>query len=409
MADVTVESQALTNHNISTLRCGPVWTDKDTGYIVYQDLGQDLVYRKTTDGGATWGDPVDIDVGTVGPYDVWFDKWTPGDSGTLIHIWWTETGDDDVHYRTLDTSDDTLGTDTQVVSSTGFVAPGTRSAAVLSGTKAVGGNLYVQWWGNATGARGFSRSIDDGVNWTARTDGADGDLVDEVMLLPDDDSADNEDVVMIYWDRSADELSIKKYDNSANSWAETSISTGMTDNTTILQLSAVIRHSDGHIIVAAWNDLDLSTSDLKVWDIDVATPTITSKVDVVTNATDCFGVGLFIDQGTDDLYCGYLGNEDGSETLGATVTAFFKKITAADFSADNAWGSQQTYGEASADDLRYISGGESTPGDAEGRFEPLWFNDDTNGLHVNKINSVELGVVAGGAIASKRMLLKLGI
>jgi hypothetical protein len=167
-------------------------------------------------------------------------------------------------------------------------------------------------------------------------------------------------------------------------------------------MSAVVRHSDGHIIVAAWTDLDLATADLKVWDITLATPTITAKTDVVTDADDCVCVGLFIDQNNDDLYCAYLGNEDGSEIWQDTLTAFYKK------SADGAgsWGAQSAYQEGAAEDSRYIAAGHSTPGTAAGRFEPVWVDKDDNDLFVNKVNSVEIAGVAltVGEMMAARMM-----
>ncbi|KKM15754.1 hypothetical protein LCGC14_1692830 [marine sediment metagenome] len=402
MADVAVETAADGNLNVQAIRLGPVWTDKDTGYLVFIDATFDVVYRKTTDAGVTWANAVLIDATSATCVDIWFDKWTPSDTGTIIHIWWMESATDLIHYRSLDTSDDSLGTDVTVFTGSTFDAAG-RLQAVLSGTKAVGGNLYVQFWGDNDGEQDFYRSTDTGANWTNRLTGGDGNAADSVLCLPDDDSADNQDMVMIYWDRSADEISIKKYDNSADTWGETSISGSMVDNNQIMQMSAVVRHSDGHIIVAAWNSIDLTTSDLQVWDITLATPTITAKTDVVTNADDCLAAALFIDQNNDDLYCAYLGNEDGSQVLFTTVTAFYKKST----DGGGVWGSQAAYQEGTEDDEKYISAGHSTPGAAAGRFEPVFFNDDLNDLFVNKVNSVEITV---GAAATRRYsLTTLGV
>ena len=396
MADVAVETDLHVLNEVFYNDIGPVWTDGDTGYVFFIDGAIDLYYRKTTDGGASWATAVLVETGTVGRLAIWFDKWTPGDSGTIIHMWWVDITTNDIMYRDLDVSDDSLGTERIVFDGASFDSGSDRASRVVSGTKAVGGNLYVQFWGDAAGERGFYRSIDSGVNWTSRTDGADGDAEDEVLCLPDGDSADNEDIVMIYWDRSADEISIKKYDNSGNSWGETSISTGMTDSIEIMQMSAIVRHSDGHIIVAAWNNIDSATliDDLKVWDITLATPTITAKADVVTNTNDCVGVALFIDQNNDDLYCAYLGDEDGSQVYQATLTAFYKL---SDDGGDT-WGTQAAYQEDTEDDERYISAGHSTPGNAVGRFEPVFFNDDLLDLFVNKVNSVEITVAAGSKI-----------
>lgn len=373
---------------------GPVWTDEDTGYVFYINSAIDVVYRKTTDGGASWGSAVEIHAGNDRYLSIWFDKWTPGNSGTIIHIWWLDVVDDDIFYRTLDTSSDTLGTERVVFAGASFSTASSRAVHTISGVKAVGGYLYVQFWGDSDGENGFYRSDDDGATWDARTNGADGNEADEVICLPDDDSGDNNDIVMIYWDRSADEISIKKYDDSdgaSGSWGETSISGSMVDTTLILQMSAVVRHSDGNIIVAAWSELDPAgaDADLKVWDITLATPTIAGKTDVITDTDDCICAALFIDQNNDDLYCAYLGNEDGSETWLATLTAFYKKSD----DGGATWGSQTTYQADTADDERYIDAGHSTPGNAAGRFEPAFFNQDLLDIFVNVDNSVEITAV----------------
>lgn len=403
MVDVAVETSAYTGFYSRVRRIGSIWTDEDTGYVILINNLNDVKYRKTTDGGATWEAAVDVGGAiTAATLDVWFDKWTPGDNGTLIHIWWTEAGADDVNYRSLDTSTDTLGTLRIVFDGATFASSPTRAGAGISGTKAVGGNLYVQFWGDIDGERGFYRSVDSGATWTSRTDGADGNAVDEVLCLPDDDSSDNQDIVMIYWDRSANELSIKKYDDSdgaTGTWSETSISGSMVDTTAILQMSAIVRHSNGDVIVAAWDALDSVDASLRIFEIALATPTITEKTSVVVGngvdeGDDCAGAALFIDQNTNDLYCAYLGNEDGSETWPTALTAFYKKSE----DGGDTWGSQLAYQEDVADDERYIAAGHSTPGAAAGRFEPVFFNDDLNDLLVNVNNSVEITVAPPVAI-----------
>ena len=112
MADVAVDTGIQTSFESAPRRIGLVWTDEDTGYVVFTDnVLNDTWYRKTTDGGANWAAAVLVDLGSrVSGIDVWFDKWTPGDSGTLLHIWWMDSNNDTVQYRTLDTSDDSLGT-----------------------------------------------------------------------------------------------------------------------------------------------------------------------------------------------------------------------------------------------------------------------------------------------------------
>ena len=71
------------------------WTTEDIGYQIYIDANADLVYKKTTDGGANWGSAVAVRTGTVVAACLWFDKWTSGNTGTTIHMWYIDTGTDD--------------------------------------------------------------------------------------------------------------------------------------------------------------------------------------------------------------------------------------------------------------------------------------------------------------------------
>lgn len=410
MADVAVDTAVYTNFFVFPIRSGPVWIDQSTGYVFFSDSANNGVrYRKTEDGGLTWGASVLISAGATPDWvvsmDIWFDKWTPGDSGTKIHVWWCELVTDIVHYRSLDTADDSLGTDETVFTGVSFNVGG-RTVSLVSGTKAVGGNLYVQFWGDSD-EHGFARSlsVDEGGNWAARTDGADGDGADEIICLPDADSADNQDIAMAYWDRSENKIYIKKYDASDNSWSKTEVGAA-NDTNAMKQIGAVVRHSDGNIIIAAWNSFALPTADLKVWDISLATPTVTAKTNVATDAdgeNDATCVGLFINQNTDDLYCAFFAG-----TFSGFMTAFYKK------SDDGAasWGARAAYQEDAADDARYISAGHSTPGGGAGLFMPMFFNDDLNDLFVNVANSVALAgavVAAAAAIADPAVFeVKLG-
>src|SRR4029450_433324 len=109
MADVSIDASVST----STARGmrSVVFTTASIGYWFYIDSNGTFSYSKTSDGGATWGAAVAISAQTTDiAFDVWFDKWTPGDSGTLIHTWCFDTGVDDIRYRTLDTNGDSLGT-----------------------------------------------------------------------------------------------------------------------------------------------------------------------------------------------------------------------------------------------------------------------------------------------------------
>lgn len=384
MADITVNADVATSLSARGIRAGPVWLDESVGYAFFVDAAGDFHFSKTADKGATWGVKVLIKTGTVLSYCVWFDKWTPGDSGGIIHMWYIDEATDIVHYRNLDTSDDSLGTERDL--DTGLNAAIGLNNAIVTGCKSRGGNLYSMSWAGL-GEDTFNRSVNDGVTWTARGSGADGIFPDHVLLLPDGLSADDEDMVMVYWDLSANQLTIKKYDDSGNSWAETEIATSMFDASPLyMNMSAVIRHSDGHILLAAWSQLDNAAADLRFWDITPTVPTITEKTNVLTNANECAQVAVFLDQTTDKITVYYCGKGDASETWLTAITVN-RKVS---LDGGGSWGVEAAYSEAVAAGINAVWAGHSTPGDAPGRAQPLFWEVAAADLFANLTNSEEI-------------------
>jgi len=384
MADTTVYINGGNDMQYENLRIGPVWIDATTAYVIFLDGNSTPVYVKTSDGGASWSGITTISIFASRKLSIWYDRWTPGDTGTIIHMAWVDNAQHYIKYRTLDTDGDSLGTERTVFSGASFETGGWNTA-MIDIVKARGGNLYVGFWGDSDGEFGFYRSTDAGVNWTSRAQLADGNAVDKILLMPGD-ATDNQDIWCVYWDGSASEISRKIYDNSGDSWNERSISGGMIDSVFYFQMSASPRHSDNHVILAAWSIVDDSTADLKVWDIGGGRD-ITAKTDIITNQAETAGVAVLIDQQTDDIYVAYMVGG----TWEATADVVYVKST--DGGAN--WSAEQTYSEAAADDIRAVWAGISV-GDADGKFQPVFFNHDNQDLFVNVNNDVDIGAVAAG-------------
>lgn len=302
--------------------------------FMYSDALGVFFYRKSTTRGFTWGAPVTIASVAVSRVSVWYDQWTSGDSGSAIHIAYLNTTNHDAVYRNLDTSSDTLATAVVVLNGASFSSVAT-AAVEATITKTRGGNLiYVFDPDNGAEDAAF-KAASPYTSFSAIASPSEGG--DWFTAYPGN-YADNQDADMIYWDRDVNELSLKTYDDSGDSWSEAAIASSMADNAVYFkQYAGVVRHSDGHLIVAAWNAVDVGTADCQTWDINGGA-SITAKTNLVTNFDDCVGVCLLLDQSNDDVFAFYMGKSDGSQTVGTSVGLYYKKST----DDLTTWGSETT-------------------------------------------------------------------
>ena len=368
-------------------------TAPEVAYAVYIDApAADFEYTKLS--GGLWGAGVSIRVGTVEHMGMYYDKWTRNVTTNRILLFCLESVDDDLLFNSLDVSNDVL--DGEVIAFDAVTVKTTSGYqnTSISCVRAEGGNIYVFARVNTGLVEVFRRSTDGGATWTARaTVGLIEDPLDRIMLVPGNE-VDTDDIYALFYDDSAGELTLKTYDNSADSWSESSaILTGLQTVTpqTDWMFSATQRHSDGHILVALATDRDVATADLKIVDITNGT-TWTVKTDVITDTDDWAYPAIFINQQNDDLFVAYVGQDDGAQALQATVDIHYVKST----DGGDIWGAETTYSVDVSDDYRSISSMTSV-GDDGGNFMPVWFNDDLNDLFVNLDNDVNIAAsgVAG--------------
>lgn len=380
MVDITIDASVSSPMWATPALRALVWKNALTAYHFYIDSVDDFVYKKSTDGGATWGSKVTVDANTCRRYDIWHDKATPGDTGTLIHITVSESTNNRNSYYNLDTSDDSLSSQVTVFSGTVATSTGWNLGNCTI-SKARGGNLGINTW-NDLNNDAFLISTDGGANWTVKTS-IEASTVDGALLFPGNE-ADNQDMWAMFWDRSANEISVKVFDDTGNSWAENSVSTNMVEQVQRQQWSGSIRHSDGHLMIAAWSEPDETTADLRVWDYNAGTAT--SKADVITNEAENMNCSMLINQQNGDIYIAYL---QGS-AQGSSVGAYYKLST----NGGTSWGSEVALSEDTDDDLRQIWAGVSV-GDDGGKFQPSWFNDDLNDILTNTNNAVSIAAAGG--------------
>jgi hypothetical protein len=305
-------TRAATNYLIET--------PSGVKYRVFSDSpSSDVYFIKSTNNGFTWNDPVLVSSAITCTYlTVWYDRWS-GINGDLIHCAYIDDTNDIVLYRNINAgSSDALSTEYTIWDFTSQAAGG-----CLSLTRTRGGNLICGMTVDA-GVENFAKkSTDVGVNWTDIA--ALGEAInDQVILLPGF-AADNQDAIAIFWDATASELSRKLYDDSANSWGESSIATSMTmiaSSTSYPHFAAAVDITNSQILLVAWSNVDTLNADLRCWKITESE--ITEVTNVVLNSTDDQGFcSIGIDTNTNYWYVFYGGKSDGSEVYPA-VNIYYK-------------------------------------------------------------------------------------
>ena len=387
MSDTLVTSAAFAGMTDSPNLWGPYWDSVSTAVITFLDAGADMSFARTTDNGASWA-LTEIDAGTTQGSAAWYDRETPGNTGTLVHLTWIDTLTDDVYYRTIDVSDASLGTQRTV---DGAITSGTLTTNRIGIAKAVNGTLGICFL--TPSELEFLTSTDSGANWTDRADVyEDVGQIDWCLLYPAD--VDPGDFAAIYWDISANATSIKMFDSSADTgtgtWTETAISGSMNDVNTHRNMDAAVQHSNNHIMLASFNHFNNSTNDLLTWELTVdsiASPTVTARATILTNDATAAGVGIFINQQNNDVYVFYIA--------GTAVHSLLDCVYVVSTDGMVNFGIAQTYSEDTEDDLRDVHVGR-TGGDDGFRIQATFINDDLNDIFVNETNDV---VVASAAAA----------
>ena len=297
-------------------------------YAIYIDSASDVVFKKSTNSGLSWSAPVSVFAGTATALAVWYDRWSNISAG-LIHLAYTESVTDDTLYRTINTeSSDALSTQTSI-----FAGASTATGGCLAITRAVGGNVYCKTVIDAAAEGGFYRlpnaNVPNGAWDAARTVDEALATTDQMILQPDFDAADTQDILAFFWDASADEISRKLYDDSANTWAETSIAGTMVDQvatTAFPHFAAAPDIANTRSILVAWSAVDAANADLRCWTVDSGT--ISETTNVQLNSTDDQGLAaIALDTLTGYWWVFFVGTSAGSETFGTSVNIYCKVST----------------------------------------------------------------------------------
>ena len=285
-----------------------------------------LFYIKTIDNQITWSSPILLFNNTINAFACCYDRWS-GIAGGLIHCAVANIDNGDIEYRTIDTENsDALSTTKQVAA-----LVSTANGGWLSIIRARGGDVYIKGCIDAGVEGGFYKllnaNVPNGVWEAPLTDTEALATTDQAILVPGF-AADTNDIMCMFIDASANELSRYVYDSSANTWSETLI-TAITDTvatTSFPHFSACVDLANSQILLIAWNNVDVLNADLLSWSITESA--ITPLADVISNSTDDQGfAALGIDLDTGYIYAVYGGVTGGTETFPTAINLYYKIST----------------------------------------------------------------------------------
>lgn len=286
-------------------------------------------YQKSTNNGYTWSDTVLI----AGSFNfvnaaIWYDRWSSLNSD-LIHIVYQDNTNDDVFYRTLNTSNDTLSSPVTIYNG----STSTSNNYVLSVTRAKGGNIAVVFNANPDGTTNEKGLAISSSVWNVYTGSSlrnpfrNESTFGQAIILPEQGSSDNQDLCLIHWDRSAATLTKQHWDNSALTWITSSISTGMTfqnASNVFPIMSAVPDNANNQNILIAFKSPNAGGNRLQCWTL--TSSSITAKTDVISSATSAQGAcALSLDTTSDTWYAYYNGLTNSFGSLGVNI--FYKAST----------------------------------------------------------------------------------
>jgi len=306
-------------------------------YLFYVDLNTDVMYKKSTDGGGFWSAPQTVYTGSVTSLSIWYDRWS-GIATDHVHIAYSDFANDDTMYKSLDTTSDTLSGQSTIFAGITVVAGG-----ALSITRARGGTLYCKTCIDAGAEGGFFKStvIGTSASWSTLTDSETMATQDQWILLPGW-GADDNDVMMFFWDTSSSEISRCCYDQSGDTWAtiaETSIATSMTAivaTTVYPNFAAAVDITNSQNLLVAWSNVDTASATLRCWKVTESAITLTAT-SVVASSTDDQGLcAIGIDTDTQDWHVFYCGLTAGSETW-TSILNIYSKISTDDGAT---WGAE---------------------------------------------------------------------
>lgn len=383
-----------------------VCVDDADCYAFYIDSDNDVVYQKSTDGGASWGGTgTDISALTYQGVAVWYDQWTPGDTGTYVHIAMIETDagtPDRIWYSQFDTSDDSFSAIVDASGAANGVLAAANDVAITKGTN---GDLYVGTVDATAPSAGanFVEKCDAGDDcttaggWDAAgttnpwdNAGGDTDGNHALVLLPLSDTAahDSGDIMLVSYDVGGSVVEYKVYDESANTWG-TNFTTieSATDSTTYPHaVGGTVNPVTGDVYITyVQTPGTANSSEARAWKYSDGWSQLTDPWPDTTDGTSIIlDANIGVDANTSDLYVVYIRG---------VTTAAANDVYVASSSDDGAtWGPESLVSNGTDGDHRGVSINASS----DQRLFAVWYDPTPDDIFGELIADLTPG---GGASA----------
>jgi hypothetical protein len=327
-----------------------VFIDDDTGYRFYTITNGTCYYAKTTDGGDTWGGATQINNLTdCGSISVWYDRWTPGDSGDYIHVvtMHQNSAREDIRYNRLDTTDDSLLVGlTGVDVTTGQTPTIGHGAAKPALTKGTDGTIYT---GLTDNTDGFIVECTSNCNLSgswSETGSVPMDIVtgDMQLLVP----LLGGNILLIDRDRTANDVRSKVWNNTNWTAFWTLVDANAPENATYEpSMSAVVDPDTGDVFLAYVADVN----NFSVADHDIRTAIYSGgswsrTADILTNdSRGLTELAMAVDGNTDDVYVTY--GARSSIGIATTTDIYWASST----NAMTSWSTEQGPLNVTSDDF----------------------------------------------------------
>lgn len=285
-----------------------VFVSDQVGYKFFVDAPGYCVYRKTSDGGTTWSSTTTVDAQVdCLAISVWYDRWTPGDTGTKIHIATIDANPDDVWYNSLDTNGDTLllgYTPVSVATAQGgTLATGANQVSI---TKATNGTIYVASIDVSDSyVMRCSTNCYTAGNWSEAGTNPFGLTNNYAILAP----LPNGDILAIHRDVVLEDMGSKVWNNGTGAWdvATTTFDTNAPDNTTYdVGMAMTVHPTTGDIYLAYIASSTALGLDDQIRTAVYSGGSWTVKKEVVRySEKGLTNVAIGLDTSSDDIYVAY--------------------------------------------------------------------------------------------------------